>query len=345
VKPFHVTRWLDGHPAWNGGRRHAVIALKRVYSWADQQGILSPDPLRTVRAERVKRRTRILTQAELDEILSVIRDRQFREFMQAMLETGCRASEVARVTAAMVNLDIGVWVLSEHKTEKKTQKPRVVYLTPAMVELSRKLMAEYPEGPIFRSPRRKSAITRQGIRRRFRRLRAKLPHLKHFICANLRATFATQALANGVGVAQVAELLGHADTTMVAKHFGMQFQNINNGYQIDIQDLLRHAATGNICRINVHPDSLYLLEPKPGDYPLLPLNGQQFAWGTSGAGSGALAAAIRSDVLGDEAKARRLAPDFKLKVIARLEGDRLALSEEDIRMAALELERQCRPRR
>lgn len=220
VKPFHITRWLDAHPKWKGGRRHAVIAIKRAFSWADPQGILSPDPIRTVKAERVKRRTRILTQAELDEILAAIRDRPFREFMQAMLETGCRPSEVARVSAAMVNLEVGVWVLPEHKTAKKTHKPRVVYLTPAMVELSRKRMAEYPEAPMFRSPRRKAVITRQGIRCRFRRLRAKLPHLKHFVCYSVRHTFATQALVNGVGVAQVAELLGHAGTEMVSKTYG-----------------------------------------------------------------------------------------------------------------------------
>ena len=37
IKPFHVTRWLDANPTWNGGRRHAVMSVKRAYSWADRQ--------------------------------------------------------------------------------------------------------------------------------------------------------------------------------------------------------------------------------------------------------------------------------------------------------------------
>ncbi len=123
IKPFHVTRWLDDHPSWKGGRRHAVIAVKRAFSWADRQGILSPNPLRTLKADRVKRRTRVLTKDELPEILAAIRDRQFREFMWAMLETGCRPSEVARVTAANVDLALGVWAFDEHKTAKKTLNP------------------------------------------------------------------------------------------------------------------------------------------------------------------------------------------------------------------------------
>lgn len=220
MKPFHVTRWLDARPKWKGARRHAVIAVKRAFSWADQQGVLAANPLRTLKADRVKRRTRVLTRDELTEILAAIRDRQFREFMQAMIETGCRPSEVARVTAADVNLELGVWTFEQHKTAKKTQKPRVVYLTPAIVELSRKLIALYPEGPLFRGPRDKTAFTRQNIRCRFRRLRKKLPHLKHFVCYNVRHTFATQALVNGVGVAQVAELLGHSSTEMVSKTYG-----------------------------------------------------------------------------------------------------------------------------
>lgn len=220
LKPIHVTKWLDDHPSWKGGRRHAVIAVRRAFSWADQQGVLSPNPLRALKAGRARRRTRVLSPEELSEILAVIRDRQFREFMHAMLETGCRPSEVARVTAANVNLALGVWLFPEHKTAKKTHKPRVVYLTPAMVDLSRKLMAEYPDGPLFRGPRGKAAFTRQNIRCRFRRLREKLPHLKHFVCYNVRHTFATRALVNGVGVAQVAELLGHSSTEMVSQTYG-----------------------------------------------------------------------------------------------------------------------------
>jgi integrase len=220
IKPFHVSRWLDDHPSWKGGRRHGIIAVKRAFSWADEQGVLSPNPVKKIKAGRAKRRTRILSPEELAEILGAIRDKAFKRFMQAMLDTGCRPSEVARVKAAHVDLAAGVWRLPEHKTAKKTQKHRVVYLTPALVDLSRELMAEQPEGPLFRGPRRNSPFTKQAIRCRFRRLRAKLPYLKPFVCYNLRHTFATQALVNGVGVAQVAELLGHTSTEMVSQIYG-----------------------------------------------------------------------------------------------------------------------------
>lgn len=217
--PLHVTRWLDSNPKWNGGRRNAVIAIKRAFNWADQQGILSPNPLRNVEKPPPRRRTRILTEGEREEIIAAIPDEKFRNFVFALQNTGCRPSEIARLMANHVRLDLGVWIFEEHKTAKRTQKARVVYLNEAMVELTRILVERYPTGPLFPSYKQGKPFTKQAIRCRFRRLRRKLPHLKHFVCYNFRHTYATDALANGVPAAQVAELLGHASIRMVEQHY------------------------------------------------------------------------------------------------------------------------------
>jgi hypothetical protein len=66
---------------------------------------------------------------------------------------------VRKATAAHVNLDLGVWVFKEHKTAQRTGRPRVIYLTPAMVELTRRLMEKHPEGPLFRGPRSERGFT------------------------------------------------------------------------------------------------------------------------------------------------------------------------------------------
>lgn len=219
LKPLHVSKWLDAHPSWKGSRRCAVIALKRAFNWAEAEGLLAANPIKRVKKPPQTFRNRILTPEEKQEILGAIKDRHFREFVFAMQETGARPSEVRRVTAANVNLELGVWVFFDHKTAQKTGRPRVIYLTPAMVELSKRLMEEYPDGPLFRGPRSKRGLSRNGVRCRFRNLRLRLPHLKGVIAYAYRHSFATDALANGVGVAQVAELLGHTSTDMVMRHY------------------------------------------------------------------------------------------------------------------------------
>ena len=46
-KPFHVTRWLDGHRGWGeANRRCATIAAKRAFNWAESEGILDLSDLR-----------------------------------------------------------------------------------------------------------------------------------------------------------------------------------------------------------------------------------------------------------------------------------------------------------
>ena len=88
-----------------------------------------------------------------------------------------------------------------------------------MVELTRRLVARYPSGPLFRGPRGGRPFTKNSVRCRFRRLREKLPRLAGVISYTFRHTYATDALENGVGVAEVAELLGHKDTTMLMRHY------------------------------------------------------------------------------------------------------------------------------
>ncbi len=220
VKPLHVTRWLDAHPKWTTARRCAVICVKRAYNWAEAEGVLTGNPLKRVKKPAPVRRERVLTPEERTRVFAAILDQEFRDFVFALQETGCRPGEVRKVTADNVNLELGVWVLEHHKTRKKTGLPRVIYLTPGMVELTKKLVARWPEGPIFRGPKRKGyrPYSRNAIRCRFRRLRQKLG-LQGVVSYTYRHSYVTDALERGVPVATVAELAGHKDLKMIQAHY------------------------------------------------------------------------------------------------------------------------------
>ena len=239
VKPIHVTRWLDAHPKWKGSRRCAVIALKRAYNWCEEQELITKNPVKKVKKPKAVRRERILTQEERIEILQAIKDAEFRDFVSALQETGCRPGEVAKVTAANVDLERGIWKFTEHKTKESTGKDRIVYLTPGMIDLSTRLMARFPDGPLFRGPRRagQKPYTRNSIRCRFRRLRKKLPHLKGVIAYTFRHSYITDALERGVSVAAVAELAGHSDLRMIQEHYGHLSQKA-----VHLRDAARKAA-------------------------------------------------------------------------------------------------------
>lgn len=220
--PLAFTNWLDEHTGWKGARRNAIIAVKRMFNWAVENKLLKESPLKLVKRPPKRRRNRVLEPQERDLLLGSIRDDFFREYSSALLETGARPMEVARVTAMNVSRDRSMWVLDEHKTDREGET-RVIYLTPEMQVLTKKLIQRFPEGPLFRSTRLKNGIrrpwTRNGIRCRFKRLREKHPELKGITSYVLRHTFTTQALINGVPVPVVSALLGHKSIKMVDEHY------------------------------------------------------------------------------------------------------------------------------
>jgi integrase len=220
LKPYHVTRWLTGHPGWGQStQRGAITAVKRALNWAADEGLIPANPLKKVQKPPVKHRDKVLSPEEQRAIAAAPRDGAFQLFLTALASTGCRPGEISRVTAEHVDLGAGTWTFGRHKTVKKTQRPRVVYLTPEMVELCRRLVAERPTGPLFLNSRGRP-WSRNSIRCRFRRLRKKLGLDKGVVAYAYRHTYTTTGLEEGVPIATMAELLGHTSTQMINEHYG-----------------------------------------------------------------------------------------------------------------------------
>ena len=171
LKPFHVTRWLDSHAGWDGSRRGAIIAVKRAFNWATDEGLIAANPVKNVKKPPQRARERFLTPEERGRIFDNYRESDcFRDFLFALEQTGGRPGEVSLVTAEHVDLRTGVWVLDEHKTEHITAESRIVILTPSMVELTKRLMELHPKGPLFRNED-DQPWNGNAIRCRFRRVR------------------------------------------------------------------------------------------------------------------------------------------------------------------------------
>ncbi|REJ87797.1 MAG: site-specific integrase [Planctomycetota bacterium] len=221
LKPFHVTKWLDAHPSWgDSSRRGAIAALKRAFQWCVDEGFLDRSPVRSIKKPAIPCRQTTLTRDQRQLILQEASDDAFRDLLIAAEETGVRPQELCKVEARHVDLENGLWVFaaSEHKTGAITGKPRIIFLTENALNLTRRLVDECPNGPLFRNSRGQP-WTSNAIRCRFRRMRKRLSeHLPQDLCAYLyRHTYATDALENGVDPITVAELMGHRDATMVSR--------------------------------------------------------------------------------------------------------------------------------
>lgn len=228
LRPLHVTRWTEAdHPRKRGKqavaepwgattRNNAITAVKAAFRWAKRAGYLRDNPIADMERPTAMERTAIPTPEQAGRILEAVGDRPFLDLLTALAETGCRPGELSELTAKGVDLEARTWTV-RNKTKRKTRQPtRTVYLADSMVELSRRLIALHPEGPIFRNTRGRP-WTRNAMACRFARLRKKLGMGPEATAYAFRHLYATAALVNDVPIATLAELLGHRDTTMISR--------------------------------------------------------------------------------------------------------------------------------
>ena len=143
--------------------------------------------------------------------------KRFKAFLRGLHLTGARPGEVAAITAENFDAEASCVRLKDHKEAHKG-KSRTIYLCPEAVALLLEQKAMFGSGYLFRSrfglPWSGNAVVKAMIR-----LRKRAGLDKGVIAYGYRHAFATDALANGVPDAQVAELLGHSGTAMLHKHY------------------------------------------------------------------------------------------------------------------------------
>jgi integrase len=219
VRKADVEAWVRSHPTW--GQTTVSVAKVRVlalFHWAVEQELLAINPIQGLKKppQRSRGAAAVISPEDHARLMEAATP-SLRDVLFALRESGARPGEVCGVRAADFHAEQGVWILEQHKTADKTGKPRVIFLTPALIALCRTLAERYPTGPLFRTMKGKPWAM-FGIAKRLRLLRMKLG-IEGAIPYGYRHGFATDALANGVPDAHVAALLGHSGTAMLHKHY------------------------------------------------------------------------------------------------------------------------------
>jgi integrase len=180
LRPFHVQEWVDGKPAWKTGKRGAIIAVQRAFNCAARSGRIPASPLRGMEKPAQGRREKLITPEEYEEALALVKDRPFRDLLGLSWETGARPNELFTGEARYVDLANARWVFPVKESKGKKYQ-RVVYLTDRALEITRRVMAENPSGPmLWNTDGRPWGMS--SVKCRFQRLRvaigkARLPRL------------------------------------------------------------------------------------------------------------------------------------------------------------------------
>jgi len=157
LRPFHVQEFIDSMPHASGTKRNYVRAVKRAMKWAKQQGYIDENRIAEMTKPKGGRRELVVSDAEWQLVLNLVRNDALRDLLIVTWETGCRPQESLRVEARHVDTVNQRWVFPE--SESKTDETRIVYLTDKALAISGRLMRRYPSGPLFRNTRGKPWTT------------------------------------------------------------------------------------------------------------------------------------------------------------------------------------------
>ena len=165
---------------------------------------------------------KVLTQNEIVRLLNQAYDEGYYEMFLLELTTGMRRGEMLGLKWRDLNLETGELNIKRQLTTKGISVPktkssiRTILLPPDMLELLREMKKTAKYDWIFPSPvkegepRNPTAITK-----RFR-IMLERAHCKHVRFHDLRHTFATMALENGMDVKTLSAMIGHvsSETTL-----------------------------------------------------------------------------------------------------------------------------------
>lgn len=217
LKPHHVRKWVDNYPVAlaDGSRRNLIAAVKRAMKWAEEQGYVDRSPVAHLKKPGCGRKESVVSPVEYQALLDRTADQEFKDLLTVRWEIGCRPQESLRVEARHVDVPGERWVFPASEAKGK-KTPRVIYLTPVALAITKRLMDKHPSGPLFRNMAGVPWTT-DATNCRFCRIK-KQKGVRYSLYA-LRHTWINRMLLSGVDAFTVATLAGHSDPSMLMKHY------------------------------------------------------------------------------------------------------------------------------
>ncbi len=216
------------------------MALERLQKFALDHKLIDRPVFGKLENPRVGQRDRLPTAEETAAILSRSSS-EFRLIFSALRQCGARPGELCRTTIADLDHAANAIVLREHKTARKTGKPRRIPIGQKLGELIRQAIGDRQSGPIFLSPVGK-AWTVPNLSWTYSRLRDMAGLPKDLVLYLARHECGTK-ICREKGIEYARRLLGHVDISTTQRYMHLDDREL-----ADAQDLVPlFVSTPGVC--------------------------------------------------------------------------------------------------
>ena len=203
-------------------RNRNLAKLSPVFSWAIKRGLAIDNPVKHIKKLREEgARTRYLSIDEINRLLPVLDDYaksapsggDLREIALTALNTGMRKGEIFDLMWSDMDLKRKLITVQKSKSGKK----RNIGINETIYEMLVSLPSRFKKGHVFPSSVTGKRWSDGHLKRRFKKILAKA-EIEDFQFHDLRHTFASHLVINGVDIRTVSELMGHSSITMTMRY-------------------------------------------------------------------------------------------------------------------------------
>jgi integrase len=200
-------------------QRHRGVAVDQLQKYALSLELISRLWLAKVPKPTPTQRQRIPTEDETKAVMRLAHSR-FRLIYEALRVSGARPNELCRATIddwqRDANGQTGVIILQQHKTARKSGKPRTIPVGRKLGKLLRLSIGRRTSGPIFLSPRN-HAWTVKNLSTQFARLRTAAGLDRELVLYSARHEAGTN-FCREHGILKASRLLGHATISTTQRY-------------------------------------------------------------------------------------------------------------------------------
>lgn len=206
----------------NGIRR----CYSSFFSWLSAEGLIGKNPCAAI--SQIKYRKEVkkpFSASELERLRRACSSERDLALVDFLYCTGCRVSEVVRLDVSDVNFEKRECIVIG-----KGNKERTVYLSEvAAMNLKEYIQNRADAGGALFAGRGTSRIRKTGIETVIRKL-GKISGVDNAHPHRFRRTLATNLLARGMNIQDVAAVLGHADLKTTQIYCYISQQNVKIAY-------------------------------------------------------------------------------------------------------------------
>ncbi len=226
LKNFHVTSFMDKQYPNAKAKGSIIAAIKRRLNWAVKEGYISQNPIvsfkRPPTIGRAGDDSVCIPLGEYELLLANIKGDEFRDYVEFMYQTGCRAEEINAMQTAWFKRRERRCVIPGERAKgaklRRQLKPRVIRLNQLAFEIAAKNALKHPDGALFRNSKGRQ-WTASAADCRFKRKSLIEKVGRKIVATWFRHTYITDGLKFGIGPMQMAKLVGHDSLQMIQQTY------------------------------------------------------------------------------------------------------------------------------